>query len=59
MLVSRKSENIMIKNIIASNIPTFKTKDSDEEERLFSNLINARSRKKIDIPIIKSNSSLK
>jgi hypothetical protein len=49
----------MMKNIIASNIPIFKTKDSGDEERLFSNLINARRRKKIEIPIIKSNSSLK
>jgi hypothetical protein len=59
MLVRRKSENILMKNIIASNIPIFKTKESGEDERLFSNLMSARSRKKIEIPITKSNSNLK
>jgi hypothetical protein len=49
----------MMKNIIASNIPTFKTNDNGKDERLFSNLINARRRKKIEIPINKSNKSLK
>ena len=48
-----------MKNIIASNIPTFNTKDRVEEERLFSNLIKARIRKKIEIPISKSNRSLR
>jgi hypothetical protein len=43
-----------MKNIIASIIPTFSTKDNGEEERLFSNLINASIKKKTETPIIRS-----
>ena len=48
-----------MKNIIAKRIPTFKTSDSGVAVLLFSNLINARSRKKIDAEIKRSRRILK
>jgi hypothetical protein len=49
----------MMKNIIARRIPTFNIRESGAVARLFSNLIKARRRKKIEAPINKSRSNLK
>ena len=49
----------MMKNIIASMIPTFNTLESGVDGRLFSNLIKARRRKNIVIPIRMSSKILK
>ena len=49
----------MIKNIIALRIPTFITKDKEEDARLFSNFIKARSKKNIETVIKKSNKIIK
>jgi hypothetical protein len=49
----------MMKNIIARRIPTFNIRESGAIAWLFSNLIKARRRKKIEIPISKSSSNLK
>jgi hypothetical protein len=43
----RKSENVIMKNIIALRIPTFITKDNGAAARLFSYLIKVKSRKNI------------
>jgi hypothetical protein len=51
MFGSRKSENIIMKNIIARMIPTFRIRESGVVVRLFSNFINAKSRKKIEAAI--------
>jgi hypothetical protein len=45
---------MMMKNIKARSIPTFKTKGNGADERLFSNFISDRIRKKIVRPINKS-----
>lgn len=49
----------MMKNIIALRIPTFITKDNEEDARLFSNFIKTRSKKNIETAIMKSNKIIK
>jgi hypothetical protein len=56
---SRKSENIIMKNIIARRIPTFRIRERGVDVRLFSNFINAKSRKKIEAAIRMSSKILK
>ena len=48
-----------MKNIIANRIPTFRTSESGVAVLLFSNLTNARSRKKIAAAIKRSSRILK
>ena len=55
----RKSEKVMMKNIIALKIPTFITKDNEDDALLFSNFTKARSKKNIESAISKSNRIIK
>ena len=48
-----------MKNIIALRIPTFITKDNEDDALLFSNFTKARSKKNIESAISKSNKIIK
>jgi hypothetical protein len=48
-----------MKNMRAKRIPTFIIKDKGAVERLFSNLIKAKSRKNIEAAIIRSRTNIK